>query len=432
MPIKLLMKKKILIISFAYPPSTLVASYRPLSWARGLSEGGFEPTVLTRHWNGSEKKSKEIEKSNLLSTSIDIKDGIRTIRLPYNNENYIAHLQKSFVKKIKNTILNVIDYSTSLNPYNFAEIKNFLKSHLEEETYVYVIVTTPPMQYLKLGYWIQKNYKIPFWADFRDYLYLFDTIANTLSKASNVEKFIKKIQVKQTRKYLSAATVLSSVSYPIMDDLKIKTPIKKVQILNGYNKEDFIFDNEVNPPIGMFTISLLGTIYEKQNINFMLEAFNLFIKDKKEYVQINFVGTGSDEIIKKKILDNLSYKNLSITGWQPKNKATECLKYSHVLYYIGWENLKGIYSGKIFEYLGAKRNILVGPSDKDVVEKLINDTKSGKAVSSVKEMVLVLNNWYREWELNGFIDYKGDAEKIDFYTRRSQAKIVAQILNEII
>ena len=43
--------KKILILSYFFPPSTITGSYRVNSWAKHLSKFGFYPIIVTRTWN---------------------------------------------------------------------------------------------------------------------------------------------------------------------------------------------------------------------------------------------------------------------------------------------------------------------------------------------------------------------------------------------
>lgn len=51
--------------------------------------------------------------------------------------------------------------------------------------------------------------------------------------------------------------------------------------------------------------------------------------------------------------------NLLITNRIDRLEALSMSARSYVLYYIGWKGYRGIYSGKIFEYLGLQRNILL-------------------------------------------------------------------------
>ena len=42
--------RKILIITYFFPPGNFAGSYRLYSWARYLKQFGFYPIIVTRHW----------------------------------------------------------------------------------------------------------------------------------------------------------------------------------------------------------------------------------------------------------------------------------------------------------------------------------------------------------------------------------------------
>ena len=87
--------------------------------------------------------------------------------------------------------------------------------------------------------------------------------------------------------------------------------------------------------------------------------------------------------------------------------------------------------GKIFDYLGARKNIIIAPSDNDVMEKLVKETGAGITADSVGEFVHALEGLYREWKESGTIRYKGKQEAIEYYTRENQTSILAREILKI-
>ena len=43
--------KKLLIISYFYPPANFVGAQRTAAWAKYLHEYGYYPIIITRQWN---------------------------------------------------------------------------------------------------------------------------------------------------------------------------------------------------------------------------------------------------------------------------------------------------------------------------------------------------------------------------------------------
>ncbi|HNO01016.1 MAG TPA: hypothetical protein PKN06_12170, partial [Chitinophagaceae bacterium] len=137
---------------------------------------------------------------------------------------------------------------------------------------------------------------------------------------------------------------------------------------------------------------------------------------------------GSGNKISDKIKAAIPAANLLLTNPKLRLEALSMTARSHVLYYIGWKGYRGIYSGKIFEYLGLQRNILLAPSDNDVNAALIDETKSGKVADTIEEMVAALSGWYQEWKHTGRLQYEGNTAAIKKYTREKQSEILAETI----
>jgi hypothetical protein len=426
--------KKITIIAFAYPPSTLIAGQRTYSWATELAALGNDVTVLTRHWQGNEKKPADVERSDKTAATTVIENGVTVIRLPYYNDAYNKRIEESkkggLLSKLKG-IQNDLSYHTYINPYNYDTLKNYIGSFFADHPQDAVVISCPPFQYIRLGWWIKKKFGTKLWIDMRDYLFLYDTIENTVRKGDLLQQVRNKYFAKQTRKYIKAADVVSGISEGIIRELEPSASAKEKVILNGY--DDTVEQICINDqPTEKFTISILGTLYPGQDIDFMLEGFSAFIKGKETTILINFIGSGSDAQLQDKIKASINFPGLHISAWQPRRDALQTVSGSNILYYIGWPGVKGVYSGKVFEYLGARKNILVAPNDHDVVEKLITSTHSGKLADTTTEMVSILDDWYTEWQQHRKLRYHGITENISRYSRKAQASVLVQELDKLL
>ena len=91
-------------------------------------------------------------------------------------------------------------------------------------------------------------------------------------------------------------------------------------------------------------------------------------------------------------------------------------------------NVSGIIPGKIFEYLAAKRFILViGPSDGDTAQ-IINETNAGKVsgfedYNGLESKILALYHDYKNGELQ---TSKGNISK---YSRKNLTEELVKLLN---
>ena len=111
-------------------------------------------------------------------------------------------------------------------------------------------------------------------------------------------------------------------------------------------------------------------------------------------------------------------------GLVPRNVALEKQRESQLLLRLKWEDQQelGAYSGKIFEYLAARRPILaIGGAD-DVGSELLNDTKAGFCALTVEDIKNTLGELYQEYKLKGEIAYKGEESKVNKYTNQEMAQ----------
>ena len=89
---------------------------------------------------------------------------------------------------------------------------------------------------------------------------------------------------------------------------------------------------------------------------------------------------------------------------------------------------KGFCPGKVFEYLAAKKNILIAPADGDLTDSIIAETKAGRSVQTVEEMEEYLCQKYQEWLQHGTLSYGGIPEKLNKYSRKNQNMILVDRL----
>ncbi|MFM6924372.1 MAG: hypothetical protein ACKOU7_02645, partial [Ferruginibacter sp.] len=268
--------------------------------------------------------------------------------------------------------------------------------------------------------------------DFRDYINI--NLLNPSVKFSLFSKIIISAQQKWITHYAKNIDLVTTASESISEKFEEVHACKNVTtIYNGF-EADLFADIEETEQNNVFNVSLIGTLYSYQDIDFMLDGLLGFFDQHSSAndIMVNFIGVEYYPLVSKQISDKLAaYKNsINITGRIERSNAITIMKNSAILFYVGWKGWKGIYSGKIFEYLGAKKNILIAPNDGDVLERLVNYTNSGKLAETPEEMTAILSNWYREWKRNT-LEYNGIDERINEFTRESQAGKVLQLITAV-
>ena len=153
--------------------------------------------------------------------------------------------------------------------------------------------------------------------------------------------------------------------------------------------------------------------------------------DFKNDLQINFIGDISDDV-KVEIENHNLTENASFIGYVSHREAIEYQKKSQVLLLLipNVEKSEGILTGKLFEYLTAKRPILaIGPEKGDLSE-ILKQTNAGVVVDFNNEEKLVseINTLYQQYKTG---EIKVDSISIEQYHRKELTKNLSEIIKSL-
>ena len=104
--------KRVLIITYYFPPVKGAAPWRPYSWAKEFKSHGLAPTVLTRHWEGNESHWSEFVKDNDTPPRTEIFEDYKIIHLPSKKFWLLKLLQNNL---LKNNLFSKVFYFVSIN-----------------------------------------------------------------------------------------------------------------------------------------------------------------------------------------------------------------------------------------------------------------------------------------------------------------------------
>lgn len=422
---------RIALITYLYgEKSNSMSGLRTESWVRAFAKAGIQVTVFTRDWSDEKEVlvGEHMDSTEYTDAVIKEAEHIRTVFLPYKKP---WEPSGGFVKKLHNSFLAVTGrYNTE------ADITQWYDAIADEQTkspFTHFITSCHPFSSLILLRRLQQKFNNCITvADFRDYINI--NLLNPDIKFSSISTLIIGIQQKWITRYVKNIHLITTASESISEKFEQVHGCKNVAtIYNGFEAD--LFDNiEETIQQQVFKVSMIGTLYAYQNIDFMLEGLTRFLDKNKNQpnIKINFIGLDYYPQVAAQIRNKLAAfeSMIKITPRLKRSVALSVMKNSEVLFYVGWKGWKGIYSGKIFEYLGAKKNILIAPNDHDVLENLINYTGSGKLANTPTEMHDILSDWYAEWLQNGRLEYRGMEERIALYSREAQAEKLLAYLKQ--
>lgn len=429
--------KKVLIITYYWPPSGGAGVQRVLKFVKYLPEFGILPYVVTVDESKASYPfidstfNKDIpSEAKIFRTGtfepFDIYSkflGKKSIPTGFSNESDPGLFQK-FSRFVRGNFF-IPDARRGWIKFAFEKAVKII----EEENIDTVITTSPPHSAQLAGLWLKEKFNLKWIADMRDpwtdihYYNEFQHLA-----------FARKIDLKYEREVLENADTIVTVSNDLKKlFLKKSSAISDSKIFiipNGYDDKDFITETDTQYSSEDFIITYTGTIADSYNPEVFFKALK---KLTGIYPEINFklrfIGNYASSVIDKAKQISLSSNLELIPALSHDESISFLLKSTALLLLIPEvKNDKGIITGKLFEYLASRKPIIcLGPADGDAAE-IITECESGKTFERNTEVELLEYLEMLVKKLKSGQKLEINNEKYKKYSRRSQTQRLSEII----
>lgn len=377
--------KRVLIITYYWPPSGGSGVQRTLYFAKYLKHFGWEPIIYTVE-NG---EFPAIDESLLK----EIPEGTEVIKTkiwePYGL--YKKFTGKKKAQKLKPLIVTekqdrqlAHQVSTWIRGNFFIPdarkfwIKpsiQYLTTYLKEHPVDLLFSSSPPQSVHLIALGVKKALNIPWVADFRD-PWTKISYYDDLMLMNWADKKHKQLELE----VLQTADTVITVSESCQKDF-VTIGNREVQVVtNGF--EDSIVLPSIVPDPSYFTISYTGTLSRDRNPISIWKGIQELVQENaalKKALRLRFIGNVDRSIFES--LEELGLQeNYEKIGHVPHSKVFDYLMSSNALLLIGIPNDKGVLTGKLFEYLFSSKPILsIGPKDGDI-DAILEESQAGTCV----------------------------------------------------
>ena len=424
--------KKILIVTYYWPPAGGPGVQRWLKFVKYLPEFDIQPIVYIPENPTYPIIDANLEKE-ISEKAIIIK---KPIFEPYQLASFFS---KNKTKKISSGIIpnqkkqSFLDkmllwirgnlFIPDARVYWVKPSVSFLEKYILENNIDTVITSGPPHSLHLIGLSLKQKLIITWIADFRD---PWTTIGYHKSL---------RLSTRAARKHKALEyQVLNTADKIIVTSKTTKTEFKAITnkpitvITNGY-------DNEATVEINLdakFSLAHIGSFLSERNPIILWESLVELLQeipDFKTHLEIKLLGAVSQEV-----LDTISQFNLNLylnnLGYVPHSEAVLHQRNSQVLLLIeiNSEETKSIIPGKLFEYMVSNRPIIaIGPKDSDFSE-IITETNTGVFFEYTEKMKLksTILNYYNQFLEGNLQSYGVGLQK---YSRKNLTKELAQLIN---
>lgn len=434
--------KKVLIISYYWPPSGGAGVQRWLKFVKYLPKYNWQPYIYTA-LNGEMPVIDESLQKDIPAEAIIIKQPIwepYSIYKKFIGKKKSEKINASFLNEGKKTgLLQKISvwirgnfFIPDARKFWIKPSTKFLQSYIIKNKIEYIISSGPPhsMHLIALNL-KQQNSNLKWIADFRDPWTNIDFYSKLMltKRANKKHHTLEKAVLKHANCVISIGQQMNNEFIEMYKNIGGHNFEKFKVITNGFDTSD-LPNYEVKKD-EKFSIAHVGTLVKDRNPTVLWKVLNKLINKNnlfEKQLQIKLVGKVdifvNEELAKYNLLNYVKK-----IDYLPHNEVIIEQQKSKLLLLLvnNTPNAKGILTGKLFEYLMANVPIIaIGPEDGDLAN-VLNQTNAGKISDFTNEIQLeknILEIFNNENELN-------QIKNINNYSRQSLTKDLVQILNEL-
>jgi glycosyltransferase involved in cell wall biosynthesis len=327
-------RRKLLLVTYHFPPSAAVAVYRMLGCARHLPTYGWDVCVVAPPRMPHEPVDEALLQQIPAETHV--------YRTPYP-EHWWARQGRRFVS-------------------NGVWVPRALAACAEavaRERPDVVMTSSPPHSVHWLGLLLQRRHRLPWLADFRDPWVTNNAGVRRLSAVWQARIWGERLVVARADRIVMNTPLAR-------DGLQRAFPRHRQKIAavtNGYDPERFGAPADVPPPRGQLTLLHAGELYSGRDPRPLLDALAELARDRPADApsfRLKLLGQSTENRfdLQEAIAQRGLADHVELGGQVPYAAALDAMKRADVLLVLDTPGRRVSIPAKLYEYLGAQRPIL--------------------------------------------------------------------------
>ncbi|GHB27035.1 glycosyltransferase family 4 protein [Mongoliitalea lutea] len=424
--------KRVLIITYYWPPSAGSGVQRWLKLAKYLPDFGWEPVIFTPENPDFELQDPSLEK--------DISSNLEVIKFPIWEPYSIFRKMKGNTQGDPAKILEKKEKSAfdKLSIWMRANLLipdprkfwvkpsiSFLEEAVKKGHYQAIITTGPPHSMHLIGLGLHQKTGIPWLADFRDPWSTWEFL-DTLPMLSWVRKRHRQLE----KQVFHSADAITTISPTFQHELQNLAKRKIHLLTNGFDADDFPKDlSDKGLKEKNIEIVYSGVIDAIRNPLPFLNAFKTAFEISSKTVRLRFVGKVSITVEEFVKADSWLASHVEFIGYVSHQRVFEYYQAADILLLIltTTKNAQGNIPGKLFEYMASSKMILgLGDPEGDAAN-IIKQAQAGMILdpSNEEKIMDVLVNFDPTKE-------RSEGTSIERFARRSLTGELARILDQVL
>ena len=425
--------KKVLIITYYWPPAGGPGVQRWLKFVKYLPEYGIEPIVYIPKNPTYPLIDEELQKDVSYNTTI-LKNNIIE---PYG---WASVFSKKNTKKISSGIIPDKKKQSALQKLMLWVRGNmfipdarvlwvrpsvsYLTNYLQGSGIDTIITTGPPHSLHLIGMELQKRFGVKWITDFRD---PWTTIG--YHKELRLSESSQKRHKNMERDVLNTADSIIVTSPATKAEFEQLTDKPVTVITNGYDVEPVAKE----PLDEKFTLAHIGSFLSERNPKILWESLSELVKEDAEFkdkFELKLIGAVSQEVLTSIEQHELT-DYVNNMGYVSHSEAVKQQRKSQVLLLVEIDSpdTRCIIPGKLFEYMASERPVIgIGPQQADFAD-IIKTTNTGVFVDYTEKEKLkdTLKSYFGQYMEEGL---KVHAIGLQQYSRRNLTNQLASLLKQ--
>lgn len=383
--------KKVLIITYSWPPSNSIAVHRILRLGRWLTTYGWEPHIITSKYS--------------LDVRIDynnVEFANKYFKNVYKSGSVISYclvklfLSRNIIKMALTVILRRLFIPDLFIHWLFSGARDGLEI-VRKNNIDAIWATLNPYSSGLMAAYISKKTGVPLLIDYRD--------PWTLNRFHKLGIFKQRINKFLEKKMLKQASAICTTSKPMSDLFVNSNYFKKEMVYTVTNSVDEDLQhknlwNTVNTLLceDKFNITHIGSFYGDRQPYDFIKALALIVgmvPDLRKKIKVNFLGNSNNEHIinfcKEHYVDDLFLIGEHISY----KEAMNTLSHSDLLLLVNGvaKNNEIFIPGKLFDYIAVKKPILFigkGQPAEIISELMIGESTDHNANEIAKKLLKMI------------------------------------------
>ena len=435
--------KRVLIISYYWPPTGGSGVQRWVKFAKYLPSEGWQPVIYTP------ENPEQLAIDTSLEAEVPAEAEVirRRIIEPYElyknmlrksghskeavEVNPVNAQNKSFLQKVAMWVRGNL-FRPDPRCLWIGPSVRFLKKYLKDHPVDLIVSTGPPQSMHLIARKLARKTGLPWIADFRDpwtKIFYFKHLSMT--------KCTQRWHERMEKRVLDEATCVVAVSPLVQQEFQAMTQTPVELITNGFDEGDFASEKclEANGgPEQPFIITHTGLFAADGNPTVLWEVLSEKCSKSEEFrktLKINLIGKTDEQIINAITEAGLA-ENLNNLGYQPHARAIEEQRRASLLILPLRKEpeYKAVLPGKLFEYLASWRPVLgIGQPD-GAMSMILNSTKTG-LVLNWEDKKSIARYVDMCWEKHLAGELTVENADISQFTRRNLTRRMAQLFDRV-